>query len=146
MSGGLFYGNHEVAVLIGTKSGTTRTGTALTGTLTDTTKTFATGGFSKLNLDILYTQGAAETNNAVNIVLEASPDGVNFYQLTNEAATTTTSTLYQRTFVFTAASVLANSFTLGIDIFYKNMRVSVSETGVAANVGNVYIEATLSGR
>lgn len=146
MSGGLFYGNHEVATLIGTKSGTTRTGAVLTGTLTDTTKTFATGGFSKLNLDILYTQGAAETSNAVNIVLEASPDGVNFYQLTNESASTTTSTLYQRQFLFTAASVLANSFTLGIDVFYKNMRVSVSETGVAANAGNVYIEATLSGK
>lgn len=148
---GLNYGNHQVVTIIGTKSGTTRTSWALTSAYqtegtTKPTKTFEVGGFSKMNLDILYTTGAAETNNSIEIKLEGSTDGTNFYQLTNESASSGTSILYQREFTFVGASAAtAYAFTLGIDTFYKKVRVSCKETGVAANAGSVYIEATLSG-
>lgn len=144
--------SHQKAVIIGTKSGTTRTSWALTSAYqtegtTKPTKTFDVGGFSKVNLDVLYTTGAAETDNSIEIKLEASVDGTNFYQLTNESASSGTSTLYAREFTFVGASAAtAYAFTLGIDIFYEKVRVSCKETGVAANAGTVHIEATLSGK
>lgn len=143
----LNYDNHQVATIIGTKSGTTYTPVTLTATNTDNAKVFATGGFSKLNLDVKYTTGATETNNTCDIVLQASPDGTNFFQLTNESASSGTSTLYQRTFTFTgASSATAYSYTVGIDVFYKYVKVLVSEGGVVTNFGTVSIEATLSGK
>lgn len=149
---GLFYGNHEIAVLIGTKSGTTPTGAALTTSYqteagTQPTKSFASGGFSKLDLEINYTTGASETGTSVQLKLEASPDKVNWYQLTNESATSGTSTLYNREFTHAGgAGATAYTFTLGIDIFYKFMRVSAKESSVSSNAGTVYVEATLSGK
>lgn len=138
--------NHQTVVLIGTKSGTTYTPATLTALNTDTTKTFETGGFSKMNLAIKYTTGAAETTNTCDIVLQASPDRTNFFQLTNESASSGASTLFQRTFTFTgAAAATVYSYTLGIDIFYKSMKILISEGGVAANFGTVSVEATLSG-
>lgn len=152
MSGGLFYPTQTNFAIIGSKSGNTRTSVALTSAYqeesgTNPTKTFRIGGQSKVNLDILYTTGAGETNNTIEIKLEASPDGVNMYQLTNESASSGTSTLYQREFTFTgAAAATAYAFTLGIDVFYEYLKVSAKESGVATSAGTVYIEATLSGR
>lgn len=150
--GSLFYGNHELLVLIGTKSGTTNTGVALTTAYqnesgTHPTKSFASGGFSKMNLEIQYTTGASETGTSVQILLESSPDNVNWYQLTNESASTTTSTLYNREFTHAGgAGATTYTFTLGIDIFYKNVRVSGKESTVSANAGTLYVGATLSGQ
>lgn len=140
--------NHQTFMVLGTKStANAYSPVTLTATNTDNAKTFDTGGFSKLNLDIKYTTGSAETNNTCDIVLLGSTDKTNFFQLTNEAASSGTSTLYQRTFTFTGASAAtAYSYTLGIDIFYKSMKLLVSEGGVAANFGTVSIEATLSGK
>lgn len=143
--------NHQVVTVIGTLSGTTLTGWTLESTYqaegtTKATKTFAVGGFSKMNLDILYTTGAAETTNSIEVKIEASFDGTNFYQLTNESASSGTSTLYAREFTFAGAlAATAYPFTLGLDIFYKKVRVSCKETGVAANKGTVSVVSTLSG-
>lgn len=148
---GLAFTNHQVVTLVGAKSGTTRTSRALTASYqtesgTQPTKSFDVGGFSRLNLDVLYTTGAAETTNSVEVKLEATTDGTNWYQLTNESASSGTSTLYAREFTFVGAlAATAYAFTLGLDIFYKKMRVSCKETGVASNFGTVYVEATLSG-
>lgn len=145
--GSLNFGNHQVSQLIGTRVGTTITPVALTAAYTGTTKTFDVGGWSKMNLDIYYTPGATETNNTCSVKLEASTDGVNFAQLTNESATTGVSTLYQREFLFTGASASTlYAFTLGIDIFYKKVRVSLQEGGVVTNFGTAFVEATLSGQ
>lgn len=148
---GLYYPNQLAFPIIGTKSGTTLTAWTLESTYqaegtTKTTKTFDVAGMSKMNLDCVYTTGAAETNNTIEIKLEASVDGTNFFQLTNESASSGTSTLYAREFTLTGASAAtAYAFTLGIDVFYKKMRVSAKESGVASNKGTLYCEATLSG-
>lgn len=145
---GLHYKDTITAVIIGSKSGTTRTPVAITNAYDNaaTTKIFETSGYSKLNLDVLYTTGAAETNNSVDIRLEGSPDGVNFYRLPNDSTTAGTSTLTAREFTYVGASAAtAYSISIGIDIFYKYMRVSLKETGVAANAGTVYAEYTLAG-
>lgn len=144
---GLYYPAHQTFPVIGSKSGTTRTASALTSAYTGNNKAFAVGGYSKLNLDILYTTGAAETNNSIEVQIECSPDGTNWYRIPNEAASGGTSTLTQREFTFVGASAAtAYTISIGLDIFYKYVKVSVKESGVAANAGTAYVEATLSGK
>lgn len=145
----LYYESQVTVPVIGSKSGTTRTSIALTNAygVANKTKIFNTGGFSKVNFDILYTTGADETNNSIEVRLEGSPDGTNFYRLVNESVSDGTSTLKEREFTFVgAAAATAYAISLPVDVVYKYMRISVKESGVAANAGTVYVEATLSGK
>lgn len=144
----LYYASQQPVVLVGTKSGATRTSIALTDAydVANKTKIFATGGYSKVNFDILYTMGAAETSNSIQLRVDASTDGTNFYRIPNESVSGGTSTLTTREFTFVGADAAAATISIGLDIFYKYMRISLKETGVASNVGTIYCEATLSGK
>lgn len=144
---GLNYENQVTFPIIGTKSGTTRTAVTLTDSydVANKTKIFAVGGYSKLNLDVLYTMGDAETSNSIELRIQGSPDGTNFYRIPNEAVSTGTSTLTAREFTFVGTNAAAATISIGLDIFYKYVEVSAKETGVASNAGTVYVEATLSG-
>lgn len=145
---GLYYPSQYTSVLIGSKSGTSRTAVALTTSydVANKTKIIETAGFSKLNLDVLYTMGAAEAANSVELRIEGSPDGTNFYRIANEAVSAGDSTLTAREFKFVGSDAAAATISIGLDIFYKFVRVSAKESGVAANAGTIYIEATLSGQ
>lgn len=149
---GLYYSSQETAVIIGTKTAAgVRTGVALTSSYQTEgagkpTKSFATGGYSKLNLDVLYTEGATETANSVELKFEGTPDFINYYRIPNEAVSGGTSTLTAREFTFVGADAASATISIGLDIFYKGMRVSCKETGVVTNAGNVFIEMTLSGQ
>lgn len=148
---GLNYNRNDTVAIIGTKSGTTRSSWALTSSYqteasTQPTKSFKVGGYSKINLDVLYTTGATETNNSLEVRIEGSPDGTNFYRVPNVADSSGVSTLYQREFTFVGASAAtAYDISIGLDIFYEYMRFACKESGVVTNAGTVYIEATLSG-
>lgn len=142
---GLNYGPQVISEIIGSKSGTTRTAVALTAAYTDRTKTFEVGGYSKLNLDILYTMGASETSNYILLKIEGSPDGTNFYNIPNETVSGGTSTLTAREFKFVGTDADTATISIGLDIFYKYVKVSVKEVGVSATYGTVYIESTLNG-
>lgn len=141
----LYYKKQKNVVLLGSKAGTTRTSAALTSGYTDNTKTIETGDWSKINLDVLYTMGSAETSNSIEVQVQCSPDGTNFYNIPNESASGGTSTLTAREFTFVGTNAAAATISIGLDIFYKYVKVSAKETGVASNVGSVFIEATLSG-
>ena len=143
----LYYPQQQTFVVIGSKSGTTRTSVTLTNgyDVANKTKAFETAGFSKLNLDVLYTMGATETSNSIEVRLQGSSDGTNWYRLPNESASAGTSTLTAREFTFVGTNAAAATISIGLDIFYKYIQVSVKETGVASNAGTVYVEATLSG-
>ena len=145
---GLHYEIQQVSVLIGSKTGTTRTSVALTAAydVANKTKILPTGGYSKLNLDILYTMGATETSNSIEVRVEGTPDGTNWYRIPNETVSTGTSTLTAREFTFVGSDAAAATISIGLDIFYKEMRVSVKESGKATNFGTIYIESTLSGK
>lgn len=142
----LYYPTQLRLTLVGTKSGTTRTAVALTTDYADNTKTIKTGGFSKLNLDCLYTMGATETANSIELKIEGSPDGTNFYRIPNEAVSGGTSTLTAREFTFVGTNAAAATISIGLDIFYKYMKISAKESGVVTNAGTIYIEGTLSGK
>lgn len=143
----LYYENQVPVVLIGSKTGTTRTSATLTNAYddADTTKAFATGGFSKLNLSILYTMGATETSNSIEVRLRESNDGTNYYRIPNDSTSGGTSTITPREFTYVGTNAAAASISIPLDIFYKNMDISIKETGVASNAGTVYCEALLSG-
>lgn len=148
---GLNFPSIQVAPIIGTKVGTTRTPWTLTAAyqtegLLRPTKSFAVGGYSILNLDILYTMGATETLNSIELKIEGTPDGTNFYRLPNESVSGGTSTLTAREFTFVGTDAAAATISLGLDIFYKAVRISAKETGVVTNFGTIYIESTLSGK
>jgi hypothetical protein len=132
-------------VIIGSKTGTTRTSVALTSVYTGNTKTFEVAGYSKMNLSLLYTMGATETTNSIEVQVEESPDGTNFYKLPNETVSGGTSTLTAREFTFVGTNAAAATVSIGLDIFYKYVKVSVKETGVVTNAGTIFAEATFSG-
>ncbi len=142
----LYYPNVTPVIWIGTKSGTTITAHALTNVYTGSTATKYVSGFSEMTIDVQYITGAAETNNSIDIKIEHSVDGTNFYQLTNEAASAGVSTLTARNFNFVGASAATTyAFSYRLDISYKYIRVSAQEEGVAANAGTVFIEGVLAG-
>lgn len=145
----LSYKSHVTFPVIGTKTAAgVRTSVTLTAAydVANKTKAFETAGFSKLNLDVLYTMGAGETSNSIELRVTASADGVNYYRIPNESVTAGTSTLSAREFLFVGADAVAATISIGIDIFYKYIKVSAKETGVVTNFGTVFIDATLSGR
>lgn len=143
--GGHFWRSQDVFPIFGSKTADgTRTGAALTTAYTGLTKTIKTAGYAKLNLDMFYSQGAAESANTLEILFEGSPDGVNFYRIPNESNSSGVSTLYPRNWIYTA-SAATNTISIGIDVFYKYVKISAQEGGVAANAGNLFAEATLSG-
>lgn len=146
----LNYQIQQIFPIIGTKVGTTRTSWDLTADYqteggTKPTKTFEVGGMSKLNLDILYTMGATESANSIELQIEASSDGTNFYRLPNDTTSGDTSTLTRREFTYVGIDAAAATISIGLDIFYKYIKVSVQETGKSTNFGTVFIDATLGG-
>ena len=146
----LSYATQDVVTIVGTKSGTTRTSWNLTSAyqtegLTKPTKIFAVGGFTKMNLDVLYTMGAGESTNSIELRVSGSPDGTNFYRIPNESVSAGTSTLAAREFTFVGTNEAAATISIGLDVFYKYVEVAFKETGVSTTVGTVYCEATLSG-
>jgi hypothetical protein len=146
---GLQYDIQNANTIIGSKNPTTfaRTSVALTNAYDNaaTTKSFATGGMSKLNIDALYTMGATETSNSLEIRVEGSPDGTNFYRIANDTTSGGTSTLTAREFTFVGTNAAAATISVGLDIFYKFVKVSFKESGVVTNAGTLYAEITLSG-
>lgn len=122
---------------------------ALTADYADNVKVISgTTGMSKLDIRYSYTTGTDETNNTLSIKVEESSDLVNWFRIPNEAASVGTSTLTARTFVNADNTSGATNIkgSVGLDIFYDNIRVSFLEGGVASNFGTIYAEATVLGR
>lgn len=149
---GLSYETTQISTLIGSQTAAgVRTGVTLESTYqaessTKATKSFKIAGFSKLNLSILYTMGAAETANTVEIRMEQSPDGINWYQLVNDTTSAGTSTLDAREFVFTGVNASTKEISLPLDISDAYCRVSFKESGVASNKGTLFCKITLLGQ
>lgn len=139
------YGNDGVTIATATRTSWNLTSAYQSESGTQPTKTFAAAGYSRLNLDVLYTMGATESTNSIELKIEGSPDGVNYYRIPNETVSGGTSTLTAREFTFVGADAAAATISIGLDINYKFIKVSAKETGVVTNAGTVYCEATLLG-
>ena len=116
------------------------TSAPLTSTYTDNDYVISSKGMSKLSVYLKYARGAAEAASKLFMKLEASHDGVNWFSLViDETATTSVITAREWEVGNTA------SLNVLVDIAYPFMRVSVRETGVVTNVGNLTLATTLSG-
>lgn len=107
----------------------------------------------QLFIDIDYTMGAAETTNSVEVLVEvADPDNTNrqltpattdWRSLVTETTSGGTVTIVPRAYSFAAVSAAAtyDRFSIDLnetkDVRHQWIRVSVKETGVAANAGSV---------
>jgi hypothetical protein len=128
-------------VIFGTKSGTTYTPATLTAAYTgNTTSAIGVDGAYALSLDIKYTYGTGETSNKLQMQVEASPDGTNWFAFPNDSTTDGTSTITTRTFEIAQAD---NVIHLNLrELLTQYIRVKVQESGVASNYGTVSIELT----
>lgn len=116
-------------------------GVTLTGAYSGNRKIIDCGGMTKISLDIDYAMGATESANILDFTLEHSPDGgSNWYSLVIDT-TTTVSDVTPRAWNITGT----NKVNVLVDIAYKQLRMSVLETGVVTNAGTATVVYTLSG-
>jgi len=113
----------------------------LSGTASDNRYEFGTEGFSKLTVDLGYAMGGGESANKLAFTLEHSPDGgVNWFSLVIDS-TSTTSEITPRVWEITGT----NNLSVIVDIAYKLMRISLTESGVATTAGTASVFYTISG-
>lgn len=111
----------------------------LTNSFDDNKRELQTAGFSKLSLSISYAFGAAETANTLDIQIEESPNGTDWFKLVIDN-TATVSEISPRVW-----QAEPGNLNILLDIAYNNVRVSVKESGVATNYGTATIIAVPSG-
>src|SRR3990167_3574501 len=119
----------------------------LTATAADNRAQIDVGGQVQTVLYIRYITGAAETNNILQMTVDYSPVGTNFYQEVTEESSTTLITEYQATRQFTgAAAATTYSFRVPIPVAdIKKLRIAFAESGVATNFGTVSCLVVTSG-
>lgn len=148
MSGGLRYPIQVKVPLVGSKDASfALTTSTLTADYADNRKVIESAGMSKLDIRFSYTTGAAETNNSVDILVEESADGTNWFSIVNESVSAGVSTINDRNFNYAdnTGSAANKKSSIGLDIFYDKIRVSFKEAGVSSNFGTIYAEGTLLG-
>jgi len=98
------------------------------------------------SLTLVYTTGAAETNNSIEFKLEFSTDGTTWFQEQKSAESSGVNVLSAVEHRVAGAAAATAYYSLyNFQIVAKYMRVSFKETGVAANYGNVTCNITLGG-
>lgn len=115
-------------------------GVTLTDDYADNAYVLPVGGMTKLSLDVSYAQGAAESGNILHFKIEHSTDDTNWYQLVIDD-TSTVSDITPREWNITGDA----SLNLILDIAYKSVKISLKESGVAANAGSATMVALPSG-
>jgi hypothetical protein len=116
-------------------------GVTLTSAFTGNQATIASGGMSKISIDLDYARGGGESSSELEIKLEASPDGgANWHSLVIDN-TGATSVITER--IWQVENTAKLNFL--VDIAYRDMRISVRETGVVTNAGTLTLSYTLSG-
>ena len=119
----------------------------LTATAADNRAQIDVGGQVQVVLYVRYITGGSETNNILQMTVDYSPDGTNFYQEVTEESSTTLITEYQATRQFTgAAAATTYSFRVPIPVAdIQKLRIAFAESGVASNFGTVSCLVVTSG-
>lgn len=113
----------------------------LTASYADNRKEIDVGGFSKIALDIDYARGSGESSSKLQMTIEHTTDGTNWYSLVIDE-TSTVSTITPRVWELGTT----NKVNVLVDIAYKKIRVSLQESGVVTNAGTASIDYTISGQ
>ena len=112
----------------------------LTSSFAGNRHVIASGGMCKLSINISYTRGGGEVNSDLQLQLESSGDGVNWFPLAIDS-TSTVSVITPRVWELQAPG----NINILVDIAYRNMRLSVREASVTTNFGTATVDYTLSG-
>lgn len=118
---------------------------ALTAAFTGNRYVQPVAGFNKLSVDIDYTRGGGEAASVFKMQIEHSPEDVptNWFSLVIDE-TGTESVLTPR--VWSVTPTGSNSkLNVILDMAYKNIRISIRETGVVTNAGTATITIVPSG-
>lgn len=129
----------------GVATGVTLESTYQAESATVATKSFKIAGYSKANFSIDYTMGATETTNSIEVVIEHSPDNINWYQYVTDTTSGGTSTLARREWTYVGVNAASSKISLPLDVFDRYIRINLKETGVVTNKGKAYVEVTLLG-
>jgi hypothetical protein len=149
---GLYYPQQHTKVLIGTKNSTTFevVPATLTTGFTDNAAIITTDYHSQMILYIKYTPGAGGGGNSIQVQLEFSADGVNFYKENSELTIPDTTYQYMQVRSFdnngSSVALTAYNFRIPVEIADKFFRISLKETVVGGSAGIAYAEALLSGK
>lgn len=103
--------------------------------------------FNTLTIMFEYQLGASETNNTIDFKIENGDDADDIYLTTASAVSSGTVTLSDQVFQWQGANDSApykRSFS--VDISDRFLKVSVKESGVAANYGTATVKYFLSKR
>lgn len=139
----LGYSVQNVLNVLGTPSAKV---TLTSGYSDNRSSTINFGNYAQLLLEGIYTPGAGGTGNKASIIIETSPDGINWVQDNAQSTSSGTTTLAENTYV-TAAGTASTAMSVKIyapqaDLF---LRVSAKEVSVGGSAGTLWLSATLSG-
>jgi hypothetical protein len=108
---------------------------------------------TQITLDVFYTTGAAETNNTIELKVEfantmsnrTSPVTGDWVQETTISASGGTTTVTPNIYQITGASATTTyPVQIAVPMASRFIRVSVKESGVAANFGTVTVKCTMA--
>lgn len=163
----LYYKTIDPFPIIGTKTtANARTGVTLTSRYQFLAASsslrqakFNVGGMSKLEMSCLYTAGTGETANSVELKVEGSPDGTNWYRFVNESVSGGTSTLAPREFTilqsttdgtlnytaqganYTAGLVLTGGTSAATAVIESDADAGTTGTLVLSNIAGTFVNA-----
>lgn len=131
---------------------TTRATLESTYTGTNISEALVTRNATQVFLEIEYTMGAAETANSIEVKIEfadtlgdnraLAPTSTDWYREAVETLSggTATVNVLERTFAAVSAAATYDRFVLDVPGGHDFMRVSIKETGVAANKGSASVK------
>jgi hypothetical protein len=117
----------------------------LTGAFTGNAKSFTTKGFPKITLYCDYTAASGATTPKVQLQVEGSPNGTDWYIFQNDEVSGGTSILSSRVFEKSGTAATSVKFDLPLDIGDIYVRVSAKES-VTGNAGTLSTSVIKMGR
>ena len=146
---GLTYGLQKGEYVLGSAD----SDVTLTATYADNVHEIDTEGLSYLTFYVTYTTGVGETDNDIDIKIDGAPDqslpgeeSVTFFQSTSSSTSSGVVTLSPQDYHFTGALAGTEyTFKFFVPVADKKIKVSIKETGVAANFGTAMIKTLKSG-
>ena len=149
---GLYYPQQHIKELVGSKNPTSFeiVASTLTSSYTGNSKIITSDYMSVLTLYIKYTVGAGGGGNYINLKLEYSSDGINFYQENTESHSKGSTIQYikERKFDNNGSTVALTTYSIKISVPLadKYFRFSAKEVVVGGSYGTLYAEAIVSGK
>lgn len=138
----LTYGQPSYLALIGTVASPE----TLTDDEADTTVSIDCGGIPLITIVGTYTPGATESDNYIEIIVEESIDGTNYYQQMTENISSGTVTMSPQVIHIDGATAeTAYPINLHIPLNCKKLKISAREVGKVTNFGTLYLGALLAG-